>query len=141
MNRRNLIIGSLIAGALALPLLAAAQGNPAPSSGAATAKPEQSATPAPTPAAAQPAATGAKSTTTAGTSSAHHTSAPKVDINGATRAELVKLPGIGEATADKIIAARPFKSKNELVSKKLVSQAEYNKIASHVIAKQPLASK
>ena len=143
MNRRNLVIGSLVAGLLSLPLLAAAQGSPAPSSGAEAAKPAapamqaQSVTPAQH-TTTQPAAT--KSATSTGKSSMH--SAPKLDLNSATREELIKLPGVGEATADKIIAARPFKSKNELVGKKLVSQAEYNKIAAHVIAKQPaVASK
>jgi len=144
MNRRNLVIGSLVAGLLTLPLLAAAQGSSTPSSGAEAAKAApsamqaQSATPAH--AATQPAAT--KSTTTTGKSSMHSSSVPKLDLNSATREELIKLPGVGDATADKIIAARPFKSKNELVSKKLVSQSEYNKIAAHVIAKQPaVASK
>ena len=63
---------------------------------------------------------------------------PKVDLNSATREELVKLPGIGEATADKIIAARPFKMKSELMSKGLVTKAQYSKLASHVIAKQEM---
>jgi len=143
MNRRNLVIGSLVAGLLTLPLLAAAQGSSTPSSGSEAAKAAPSAMQAQSAMPAQhtttqPAAT--KSTTSSGKSSAH--SAPKLDLNAATREELIKLPGVGEATADKIIAARPFKSKNELVSRKLVSQSEYNKISAHVIAKQPaVASK
>jgi competence protein ComEA len=137
MNRRTLIIGSIVAAMLTLPLLAVAQ----ESSSAAPAKPASEAT------SAQPAtathATEAKTTTSAShSSSAHHATSTKVDLNTATREQLIKLPGIGEATADKIIAARPFKSKNELVSKKLMSQAEYNKVSAHVIAKQPaVASK
>jgi DNA uptake protein ComE-like DNA-binding protein len=145
MNRRNLVIGSLVAGLLALPLLAAAQGSSTPSSGAEAAKPAPSAMQAQAATPAQHTATqttATKSTTSTGKSSMHSSSVPKLDLNGATREELIKLPGVGEATADKIIAARPFKSKNELVSKKLVSQSEYNKIAAHVIAKQPaVASK
>jgi competence protein ComEA len=136
MNRRNLVIGSLVAGLLTLPLLAAAQGSSTPSSGSEAAKP---AAPAMQAQSAMPAqhATTVKPATSTGKSSAHASTMPKLDLNSATREELIKLPGIGDATADKIIAARPFKSKNELVSKKLVSQSEYSKISAHVIAKQP----
>ena len=83
----------------------------------------------------KPAATTEKSKSTKSTSSSHK-SAPKVDINSASREALMKLPGVGDATADKIIAARPFKSKDELVAKSIVTKAEYQKISAHVIAKQ-----
>ena len=66
---------------------------------------------------------------------------PKVDMNSATREQLMSLPGIGEAIADKIIAARPFKAKSELLSKGLVTKAQYAKLASHIIAKQEPAGK
>ena len=69
-----------------------------------------------------------------------HVLAPKVDLNSATRDELVRLPGIGDATADKIIASRPYRSKNELLSKKIVTKAEFGKISSRVMAKQELAA-
>ena len=63
-----------------------------------------------------------------------------VDINSAGRAELKKLPGINDAIADKIIAGRPYLSKADLVSEKIVSQGTYDAISSRVIAKQNKAS-
>jgi competence protein ComEA len=65
-----------------------------------------------------------------------HAAMPKIDLNSATREDLMKLPGVGEATADKIIAARPFKTKSELLSKNLVNKKEYSAIAMRVSAKQ-----
>jgi DNA uptake protein ComE-like DNA-binding protein len=57
-----------------------------------------------------------------------------VNINKASREDLLSLPGITEREADRIIADRPFDSTHDLVTRHVVSDAEYDKIRDHVIA-------
>ena len=59
-----------------------------------------------------------------------------LDINSASRDELMKLKGIGDARADAIIKGRPYKGKNELLDKKIVPENVYNDIKDKIIAKQ-----
>jgi competence protein ComEA len=59
-----------------------------------------------------------------------------VDINSASKQELMKLPYIDDATADSIIAGRPFLSKAHLVTRKILGLGPYQVIAKRIIARQ-----
>jgi len=64
-----------------------------------------------------------------------------VDINSASKTELKTLPGIDDATADKIIAGRPYLSKADLVSENIVSSGVFAALKLRVFALQNKAAK
>ncbi len=55
-----------------------------------------------------------------------------IHVNTATQTELESLPGIGSVTATKIIDMRPFSTLDELVSRKAIGQATYEKIKTQI---------
>jgi DNA uptake protein ComE-like DNA-binding protein len=60
-----------------------------------------------------------------------------IDLNSASRDDLMLLDGIGEVRADAIIRARPFKAKTELVERRLIPETLYDKIADRVTVRPP----
>jgi DNA uptake protein ComE-like DNA-binding protein len=61
-------------------------------------------------------------------------SVPTVDLNSATRDQLVALPGITPGRARKIIAGRPYSTPSDLVSRNILPQSEFDQISSRVTA-------
>jgi Helix-hairpin-helix motif len=58
-----------------------------------------------------------------------------VDLNSASLDELESLPGIGREDARRIVAARPYRDRHELVSKKVLTEAEYERVRERVTVK------
>jgi DNA uptake protein ComE-like DNA-binding protein len=51
-----------------------------------------------------------------------------ININSASKVKLQTLPGVDEETADRIIAGRPYHTRDELGAKGVVSPDEFNAI-------------
>lgn len=59
----------------------------------------------------------------------------QLDINSASEDEMISI-GIEKAAAKKIVEARPYRNKTELVSRQLLTKAQYDKLKDSLVAKQ-----
>ena len=130
MKRSSLLSSLAVAAALSVPFVAMAQNGTTPST-------PPSSTPAAAPAKTTTSTkTTAKSTSTKSTSTKSTAHATKPDINSASKDDLMKVKGMTDADADKIIAGRPYKSVSDLKTKKVLDTATYNKVHAHLMAKK-----
>lgn len=60
----------------------------------------------------------------------------QVDINTATETQLKAVPGIGDVYAKRIVASRPYNSKDQLVSKGVLPQGVYDKVKGQLVARR-----
>jgi DNA uptake protein ComE-like DNA-binding protein len=58
-----------------------------------------------------------------------------LDLNHASKDQLLSLPGMSSEAADRVIADRPYSSAHELVSRRVIPEQEYAKIKDQVTAK------
>jgi DNA uptake protein ComE-like DNA-binding protein len=59
-----------------------------------------------------------------------------LDLNTATREQLLSLPGVTAAEADRVIAKRPYNEPGELVTRHIMPKSEYDKISDRVTVKR-----
>jgi competence protein ComEA len=59
-----------------------------------------------------------------------------LDLNVATRDQLMSLPGMSPAEADRVIAGRPYDDASDVVTRHILPKAEYDRISDQVTAKR-----
>ena len=66
----------------------------------------------------------------------HNVPAPeaRVDINSSTLDQLLKVPGMTRTWAERIIRFRPYRAKNDLIDRGVLTNEVYNRIKDYIIA-------
>ena len=59
-----------------------------------------------------------------------------LDLNTATKEQLLTLPGLTEAEADRVIEGRPYNEPGDVVTRRIIPKSEYDKIADRVTIKK-----
>lgn len=69
----------------------------------------------------------------------HQIPAPedRVDINSATLDQLLKVPGMTRTWAERIVRFRPYRTKNDLTDRGVLTNEVYNRIKDYIIAHRP----
>ena len=125
MRLKSLGLAMLLGSTMIMPAFAQPAPTPKPSTPAIAvpATPSKPATSAATIPATTPTTTPAPATTPAG---------QMTNINTASAADLDKLPQIGKARAAAIIKGRPYKTTDELLSRKILSKSVFDKIKGQI---------
>jgi competence protein ComEA len=84
---------------------------------------------------------GSKAVQTSKPASSATSPSERLDINSATKDQLEALPGIGNTYSQKIIDGRPYHSKRDLLTRKIVPQKTYDGIQDKIIAHRATAAK
>jgi DNA uptake protein ComE-like DNA-binding protein len=60
-----------------------------------------------------------------------------VDVNRADPATLARLPGLGSADAERIVAGRPYAAKEDLLRRHILDARQYDAVEQHVFVGPP----
>ncbi len=63
----------------------------------------------------------------------------RLDINSASKEQLAAIPGIGETYAQKIVAGRPYRTKRDLLTRRIIPRSMYEKVKDQIIAHRSTA--